>query len=312
MFDIQPTIIRFEQKNYPALLREIKDPPAKIYVYGREEILQRPWPVAMVGARMMTEYGQRAARKIAGELAGLGVVVVSGLMYGIDTEAQVAAMEGGGESIGVLGFGVNNFFPSTHEQLAKKWIRRGNLVLVSEYPPEVFPQPWTFLQRNRIVAGLSKAVVVVEAAAQSGSLVTARLAGECGREVMAVSGGIFNKFAEGTKNLLNQGALLVSSGEDIKQEITGRTYRGRVIGIPKVLKIEDKREAKKKVVGWKREEVSELGWRIGELLKKYKQGLTSDELQKILGARVEELQIELMELELGCKVKLERNNYVLF
>jgi DNA protecting protein DprA len=257
----------------------------------------------------MTDYGQKATRKIATELAKLGATVVSGLMYGVDITAQVAAMESGGVSVGVLGFGVNNFFPSVHEQLAITWIKRGKLVLISEYPPEIYPKQWTFLERNRIVAGLCRAVVVMEAAERSGSLVTARLAGEYGREVMAVPGSILSRFNEGVKSLVNQGALLVGSGEEIMQEIAGKRYRGREIGQPKVLRIGHKKVTKKKEVVWERDEVGELGGQIGELLKKYKSGLTTDELQERLGVEIGELQVKLMELELGCKIKQEGSNY---
>ena len=174
---------------FPQSLRSIHDPPPGLFVRGRAspELLAR-CSVAVVGARACSDYGAHVARKLGHELASAGVVVVSGLARGIDSWAHRGALEAGGATVAVLGCGIDRDYPRAHAALAAEIALTG--LLVSEYPPGVPPAPWRFPARNRIVAGLTSATVVVEARERSGALITADLALEEGREVLTVPGEI--------------------------------------------------------------------------------------------------------------------------
>ncbi|MCC6223378.1 MAG: DNA-protecting protein DprA [Thermoleophilia bacterium] len=189
---------------YPALLARIYDPPRRLFLRGaRPELLTGPC-VAVVGARSCSGYGAQVARMLGRELAAAGVVVVSGLARGIDGEAHRGALEAGGATVAVLGCGIDRDYPLAHAELARRIASRG--LVVSEYPPGVEPAPWRFPARNRIVAGLSLAAVVVEARERSGALITADFALEEGREVFAVPGEITSALSAGTNALLRAGA----------------------------------------------------------------------------------------------------------
>lgn len=174
---------------FPALLRAIHDPPPGLFLRGGadEELVARP-AVAVVGARACSAYGRQVARLLGRELAAAGLVVVSGLARGVDGEAHRGALEAGGPTVAVLGCGIDRDYPAAHRALAAEIAERG--LVVSEYAPGVAPAPWRFPARNRIVAGLCAATVVVEARERSGALITADLALEEGREVFAVPGEI--------------------------------------------------------------------------------------------------------------------------
>jgi DNA processing protein len=175
--------------DFPPLLRAIHDPPAGLFVRGAAEVeLLRRSAVAVVGARSCSPYGAQVARMLGRELAAAGLVVVSGLARGVDGEAHRGALESGGATVAVLGCGIDRDYPAGHAELAGR-IRATGLV-VSEYAPGVEPAPWRFPARNRIIAGLAAATVVVEARERSGALITADLALEEGREVFAVPGEI--------------------------------------------------------------------------------------------------------------------------
>jgi DNA processing protein len=196
---------------YPPLLAELHDPPAVLHVRGDAELLREP-AVAIVGARSCSSYGARVARELARELARAGLVVVSGLARGIDGEAHRGTLDGGGRTVAVLGCGIDRDYPRSHSELARRILERG--AVVSEYPPGVEPAPWRFPARNRIIAGLCVATVVVEARERSGALITADFALELGREVFAVPGEITSGLSAGTNDLLRQGAApLLSSGD---------------------------------------------------------------------------------------------------
>jgi DNA processing protein len=190
---------------YPALLAAIHDPPAGLFVRGAAEldVLGRA-AVGVVGARSCSPYGAQVARMLGRELAAAGLVVVSGLARGIDGEAHRGALEAGGTTLAVLGCGVDRDYPASHAELAAR-IRATGLVL-SEYAPGVEPTPWRFPARNRIIAGLCAATIVVEARERSGALITADLALEEGREVLAVPGEITSALSKGTNDLLRLGA----------------------------------------------------------------------------------------------------------
>jgi DNA processing protein len=201
---------------YPPLLAELHDPPAAIHVRGDTEILAEP-AVAIVGARSCSSYGAGVARELARELARAGVVVVSGLARGIDGEAHRGTLEGGGRTVAVLGCGIDRDYPRSHWELARRIREQG--AVVSEYPPGVEPAPWRFPARNRIVAGLCAATVVVEARERSGALITADFALELGRDVFAVPGEITSALSAGTNDLLRQGAAPLLSAGDVLEAL---------------------------------------------------------------------------------------------
>ncbi|HEY2310529.1 MAG TPA: DNA-processing protein DprA [Gaiellaceae bacterium] len=200
--------------DFPPLLRAIHDPPPGLFVRGvaKPDLLAQP-AVAIVGARASSGYGSSVARSLGRELAGAGLVVVSGLARGIDAEAHRGALEGTGATVAVLGCGIDRDYPAAHAELARRVADSG--LIVSEYAPGVEPAPWRFPARNRIVAGLCAATVVVEARERSGALITADLALEEGREVFAVPGEITSSLSAGTNALLKLGAAPLTSAADV-------------------------------------------------------------------------------------------------
>lgn len=200
--------------DFPPLLRKIHDPPAGLFVRGNAdpELLTRP-AVAIVGARACSGYGSSVGRSLGRELAAAGLAVVSGLARGIDAEAHRGALEAGGATIAVLGCGIDRDYPAAHAELARRVAAAG--LIVSEYAPGVEPAPWRFPARNRLVAGLCAATVVVEARERSGALITADLALEEGREVFAVPGEITSSLSAGTNDLLKLGASPLTGAGDV-------------------------------------------------------------------------------------------------
>jgi DNA processing protein len=199
---------------FPGLLRAVHDPPPGLFVRGGAdlELLARPG-VAIVGARACSGYGAAAARSLARDVARAGLVVVSGLARGVDAEAHRGALEAGVPTVAVLGCGIDRDYPAAHAELARRIARTG--LIVSEYAPGVEPAAWRFPARNRIVAGLAAATVVVEARERSGALITADLALEEGREVFAVPGEITSALSAGTNALLKLGASPLTCADDI-------------------------------------------------------------------------------------------------
>lgn len=211
--------ISIESKEYPEQLREIYDAPLKLYVLGNKEILNQTG-VAIVGSRNATEYGKRVALQFSKDLSKNGINIISGLALGIDTCAHIGTLHSDniGKTIAVLGSGLDEIYPKQNISLARKIIQIGGC-LISEYPLGTKPEKIHFPQRNRIISGLSKGVLVVAASEKSGSLITADFALEQGREVFAVPGNISNFTSVGTNNLIKQGAKLATSFEDILIEI---------------------------------------------------------------------------------------------
>ncbi len=201
---------------YPPLLSELHDPPATLFLRGAAEAVLAPG-VAVVGARSCSAYGAQVARSLARDLASAGLVVVSGLARGVDGEAHRGALEGGGRTVAVLGCGIDRDYPRSHTELARRIVSSG--AVVSEYPPGVEPAPWRFPARNRIIAGLSLATVVVEARERSGALITADFALELGRDVFAVPGEITSGLSTGTNDLLRQGAAPLTSVRDVLEAL---------------------------------------------------------------------------------------------
>jgi DNA processing protein len=212
-------VLILDDGTYPALLREIADPPITLYVKGEwQQCLDAPC-VAIVGSRRSSTYGQNTAGLLARELAARGVTIVSGLARGIDAAAHRGALEAGGRTVGVLGTGVDEVYPRDHKKLAAEMLEKGG-ALVSQFPLATPPIPENFPYRNRIISGLSLGVVLVEAAENSGSLITARLALEQGREVFAVPGNITSRNSFGTNYLIKAaGAKLVQQWQDVVAEL---------------------------------------------------------------------------------------------
>jgi DNA processing protein len=211
--------LRRSDRGFPALLAQIPDPPALLWIRGGAplDVLAQP-AVAIVGARACSGYGRTVARLLATEAAASGAVVVSGLARGIDGEAHRGALAAGGTTIAVLGCGVDRDYPAAHAELARTIVEAGGLV-VSEYEPGIEPAPWRFPARNRIIAGLARATVVVEARERSGALITADFALEDGREVLAVPGEITSSLSAGANALLRQGATPVTCPDDVLEAI---------------------------------------------------------------------------------------------
>jgi DNA processing protein len=204
---------------YPQLLAQIPDPPARLWLRGdaAPDLLERP-SVAIVGARACSGYGRAAARLLATEAAAAGAVVVSGMARGIDGEAHRGALAAGRTTVAVLGCGIDRDYPAAHAGLARAIVESGGLV-VSEYEPGVEPAPWRFPARNRIIAGLARATVVVEARERSGALITADFALEDGREVLAVPGEITSTLSAGSNALLRQGATPATCAGDVLEAL---------------------------------------------------------------------------------------------
>ena len=219
MDENQIKIIKKSLKEYPKILKEISNATKQLYARGI-------WPknhdmnFAIVGTRAASEYGKTLAFKIAKELAELGFNIVSGLALGIDTQAHLGALEGRGKTIAVLGSGIDDdsIYPRENLKLAKRIISSGGAI-ISEYKPGIKAINWTFPERNRIVSGLSRGVLVVEAPEKSGALITASLALEQNRDVFAIPGSIFSKNSIGANNLIKNGAKMVTSTDDILEEL---------------------------------------------------------------------------------------------
>jgi DNA processing protein len=224
--DIEPSLKWLQQTghrlltltdaDYPTLLREIDDPPPLLYLLGNADLLNQP-QLAIVGSRNPTPTGLSNAREFAHSLTEIGLCVTSGLATGIDGAAHAGALLAG-QTIAVMGTGPDRIYPASHRDLAHRIAENG--LLISEFPPGTQARAENFPRRNRIISGLSLGVLVVEAALQSGSLITARLATEQGREVFAIPGSIHNPQARGCHALIRQGAKLVESALDIIEELS--------------------------------------------------------------------------------------------
>jgi DNA processing protein len=206
--------LRRRDAAFPTLLRAIHDPPARLNLRGSGDpgLLQEP-AVAIVGARSCSAYGRSVTRSLARDLAAAGLVVVSGMARGIDGEAHRGALDASGRTVAVLGCGIDRDYPSAHAELARRICESG--LVMSEYEPGVEPAPWRFPARNRIIAGLCQATVVVEARERSGALITADFALEEGRDVLAVPGEITSALSAGTNALLKLGAAPVTCAADV-------------------------------------------------------------------------------------------------
>ena len=274
--------LRRRDPGYPGLLAAIHDPPPQLFVRGAvpPELFERP-AVAVVGARSCSSYGRSVARSLSRDLAAAGLVVVSGMARGVDGEAHRGTLDAGGATIAVLGCGIDRDYPAAHAELARRIVETG--LVVSEYEPGVEPAPWRFPARNRIIAGLCRATLVIEARERSGALITADFALEEGREVLAVPGEITSMLSSGTNALLRLGATPVTCVQDVLESY----------GLERM----------------SAERVS-LGPTAETLLAKLGDGaLTADEVVRASGVEPGQCAAALVELELAGRVTLEDGVY---
>ncbi len=218
--DEQRQVLTLGDSDYPAMLLQTPDPPLLLYVQGQVGLLgQRS--LAIVGSRNASAQGMDNARSFGAHLSRQGWTIISGLAFGIDAAAHEGGLEGAGSTVAVVGTGLDRVYPARHRTLAQRIATDG--VLVSEFAPGTPPLAPNFPQRNRIIAGLARGTLVVEAALKSGSLITARQAAEYGREVFAVPGSIHSPLSRGCHALIRQGAKLVESADDILEELQGQS-----------------------------------------------------------------------------------------
>ena len=207
------SVLTYDSERYPVSLRSLKDPPAVLYCLGELPDLNKPLCISMVGTRTMSEYGMRAAYKIAYEVASTGAVVVSGMALGIDGIASCAAIAAGGKTVAVLGCGIDRIYPSSHKTLWEAIRRHG--AIITEFAPATEPRGINFPVRNRIISGLGQGTVVIDAALDSGSMITAKCAILQGRDIYAVPANIDSQNSSGTNSLIRDGAQAVLCGNDI-------------------------------------------------------------------------------------------------
>ena len=274
--------LRRRDPSFPQLLGAIHDPPAALFLRGHAEadLLSRP-AVAVVGARACSSYGRSVARSLAHDLAAAGLVVVSGMARGVDGEAHRGALDADGATVAVLGCGIDRDYPAAHAELARRICERG--LVVSEYEPAVEPAPWRFPARNRVIAGLCGATVVVEARERSGALITADFALEEGRDVLAVPGEITSALSAGTNALLRLGAVPVTRSDDVL-ELFGLVPSAR--------------------------KPPPVGRDAALLLERLRTGVaTGDELVRSSGLDPPAASAALIELELAGRIVLEEGVY---
>ena len=205
--------ISLNHPNYPDLLKQIYNPPKELYIQGKLK-KQENLPLAIVGTRQASSFGKNLAKNFAYSLGKKGFTIISGLALGIDGAAHQGALLAGAKTIAVLGSGLKHIYPPSHKKLAKKILKKGG-ALISEYPPETGPKKQHFPARNRIIAGLSLGILVIEAPEHSGALITARFGAEEGREVMVVPFNISQKTAQGSNELIKKGAKVITCLDDI-------------------------------------------------------------------------------------------------
>lgn len=206
-------IVTMDSDEYPEGLRQIQPPAYVLYMKGQHIDWDKQLPIGVIGARMCTDYGKVAARKLCYELAMTGVLVVSGMARGIDSIAAQSALKAGGKTVAVLGCGLDIVYPPENEKLMRAIEQNG--AIITEYPPTTRPLGHNFPQRNRIISGLSRGLLVIEAGRKSGTFITVDYARNYGKDIFAVPGGIFRESSEGTNLMIKRGAILTTSVRDI-------------------------------------------------------------------------------------------------
>ena len=275
--ELRESVLTLADPEYPPMLKAIVDPPLVLHFRGDLSLLVRP-SLAIVGSRRASPYGINAAAHLARRLAPAGLAIVSGLARGVDTAAHEAALDAGCTTIAVLGTGIDVVYPRSNARLFRRIAEKG--VVVTEFPPGAPPKKEHFPIRNRIISGLSQGTVIVEATARSGSLITARMAAEQGREVFAVPGSIFSERTEGTHRLIQYGAKLVHEADDVLQELPGRLHA------PKAEEAEPEAPLAEVLAALQRDEASHV-----------------ETLASRLGRTTAALAESLLELELGGWVR---------
>jgi DNA processing protein len=273
--------------DYPEPLRHIPDPPFLLYIRGSREVLSNSC-FAVVGTRALTDYGKRVTPHISLDIARAGFTIVSGLAMGVDTLAHKSALEAGAKTIAVLGTGTDDrtIFPVPNLGLARKIIEKGGAV-IGEYAIGTHGTKFTFPQRNRIVSGLARGTLVVEADEQSGAMITARLAAEQGRDMFAIPGNIFSKTSQGTNSLITKGAKMVTCADDILEEY----------------------DLSSKKVALQIKPDNELEEKILAVLST--EPITIDAIIRQTGIGAAEINATLMLMELGKKIKNLGGRFVL-
>jgi len=288
-------LVTWSDAAYPALLREIPAPPLALYVNGDTGLLAMP-ALAIIGSRNPTQGGARNAREFARHLARQGFVIVSGMAQGIDAEAHRGALDATGRTIAFLGTGIDRVYPAVNRELAHEIAERG--ALATEYPPGAAPERWHFPERNRLISGLSLGTLVVEAARRSGSLITARLAGEQGREIFALPGSIHNPLSRGCHELIRQGAKLVETAADILAEL--QPLVGHLQAVARQPEAADEASAEPD------DDYAQLRALLGH------DPISIDELEKESGLTIDQLSSMLLILELHGEVEsLSGGRYVI-
>ncbi len=289
------SLLRLGDENYPELLTQISNPPEQLYIKGNPEALMQPG-IAIVGSRNPTSGGTRNAFEFARYLAERGFSIVSGLAQGIDTAAHKGALAANAPTVAFLGHGIDRVYPASNQALAEAICKNG--ALVSEYPLGTPPMKELFPQRNRLISGLSLGTLVVEAARRSGSLITARLAGEQGREIFALPGSIHNPMARGCHRLIRDGAKLVETADDILGEL------GALVG--HVLASTEKSQPPQRAVDHGDPEYVKLREHLGF------DPISIDELVRQSGLTIGQVSSMLLILELdGIVEKLSGGRYAL-
>jgi DNA processing protein len=293
-------------KEYPELLRGIKDAPKKIYCKGncQPEIFQNC--LAVVGSRRLTSYGKRVAEQIVGEIAAAGVTIVSGFMYGGDAVAHKAALTVGGKTIAVMPCGIDRISPAYQEDLYNE-ILDNNGLIISEYEKDMMPALWTYPKRNRIVAGLSQAVLVIEAGLESGTLITADLAKKFDRKIFAIPGPITSEVSKGTLKLIKEGAEVATCAKDVLDcfrsnsdfpDRSGSKLFSRFTLSPSGSDATSKSSE------------TSLGSLEEKIINELKlEALNADDLARKLGVRVSELGQKLSIMQIKGQIQQEGNKY---
>ena len=285
-------ILLYDDENYPEMLKNIASPPYVLYIQGKFPNVDELLTIGVVGTRKCTDYGETVTERICRSLAENGVITVGGLASGIDAVAAWSTIDAGGIAIGVLGCGFDKVYPSENAELYKAMLDRG--CIITEYPPGTLPLFYHFPVRNRIIAGLSRGVLITEAPENSGAIITAKHAIENNRDVFAVPRNITEEKYIGTNILIRQGAKLVNSAEDIIKEY------------PYAIQVPTAKKAEKKTVtvqtdNKKYDSLSEKEKLIVGLLKK--QDMQIDEISRELNISIGELNMKLMMLEVNGYIK---------
>ena len=286
-------LVSIYDEAYPKALKEIHDPPLVLYVKG--EIPQTNYAIGIVGSRDCSYYGLKAASIFSAELAKEGIPIISGGAKGIDTAAHEAALKAGGTTVAVLGCGLDIVYPTSNKYLFERIAERG--AVISEYPPGTEPRAMNFPARNRIIVGLSRGIVVAEAARKSGALITAHIAADEGREVYCVPGNIFEKSSIGCHELIRTGAKLVDNVQDILEDkLQWQMAMQRTVEQPSLFAEPRRKRKRKAVIIEKPLPESELGQKIWALLKQGPQSL--EDITEQLEESIPVISMELLELQI--------------